>query len=153
MKTVLFLCTGNYYRSRFAEHFFNAMAEKDGLPWRAASRGLAVGQDGNIGPVSQFALGALEARGVHLNRRFRFPLQATAADLEKASLIVALKEPEHRPMLAETFPEWADRVEYWHVDDLECAGPGEALPLLEKEVRALVARLKSGTMAAPEDDH
>ena len=22
-RTVLFLCTGNYYRSRFAEHYFN----------------------------------------------------------------------------------------------------------------------------------
>ena len=145
MNTVLFLCTGNYYRSRFAECFFNAVAEKNDLPWRASSRGLAVGQDANIGPISQFALGGLEIRGIHLNRRFRFPLQATDADLEKASLIIAIKEAEHRPMLAETFPKWADRVEYWHVDDLESAGPGEALPLLEKEVRALVARLKWGT--------
>ena len=32
---VLFLCTGIYYRSRFAEHFFNWLAETDGLPWRA----------------------------------------------------------------------------------------------------------------------
>jgi len=29
--TVLFLCTGNYYRSRFAEVFFNAVATKEGL--------------------------------------------------------------------------------------------------------------------------
>lgn len=127
--------------------------KKDGLPWRAASRGLAVGQDGNIGPISQFAPGGLEARGFHLNRRFRFPLQATAVDLEKASLIVALKEAEHRPMLTAAFPEWADRVDYWHIDDLECAGPGEALLLLENEVRALVVRLKSATTAAPDSDH
>ncbi len=39
--TVLFLCTGNYYRSRFAEALFNAVAGKMGLPWKATSRGLA----------------------------------------------------------------------------------------------------------------
>ena len=41
-KAVLFLCTGNYYRSRFAEVLFNSVAGKLGLPWRASSRGLAL---------------------------------------------------------------------------------------------------------------
>ena len=39
---VLFVCTGNYYRSRFAEAVFNHLAAARGLPWRAVSRGLAV---------------------------------------------------------------------------------------------------------------
>jgi protein-tyrosine phosphatase len=37
-KTVLFLCTGNYYRSRFAEILFNSVAGKLGLPCLASSR-------------------------------------------------------------------------------------------------------------------
>jgi protein-tyrosine-phosphatase len=41
-KTVLFLCTGNYYRSRFAEVLFNSVAGKLGLSWVASSRGLAL---------------------------------------------------------------------------------------------------------------
>ena len=49
MSTVLFLCSANYYRSRFAEHFFNWLAEINGMPWRADSRGLMVGGWGNIG--------------------------------------------------------------------------------------------------------
>ena len=40
-KTVLFLCTGNHYRSRFAEILFDSVARKLGLPWRASSKGLA----------------------------------------------------------------------------------------------------------------
>ena len=42
VKTVLFLCTGNYYRSRFAGHVFNDRARKGGIAWLADSRGLAL---------------------------------------------------------------------------------------------------------------
>ena len=41
-KRLLFLCTGNYYRSRFAEILFNSVAGKMGLSWKASSRGLAI---------------------------------------------------------------------------------------------------------------
>jgi protein-tyrosine phosphatase len=56
MHTLLFLCSGNYYRSRFAEHLFNAIADRDQLPWRADSRGLVVGRAGNVGPISRCLL-------------------------------------------------------------------------------------------------
>ena len=59
-KTVLFLCTGNYYRSRFAEVLFNSVAGKMGLPWRASSRGLALeGGAGNQFRLIESALPAL----------------------------------------------------------------------------------------------
>ena len=49
MKTVLFLSTGNYYRSRFAEILFNSIAPRYGLPWKAESRGLGVEWADHIG--------------------------------------------------------------------------------------------------------
>ena len=50
---VLFLCTGNYYRSRFAEVLFNHVAGERGLGWRAESRGLDLaGGVNNMGPQS-----------------------------------------------------------------------------------------------------
>ena len=61
-----------------------------------------------------------------------------------SDLIVAVKEAEHRAMMRAQFPDWEDRVEYWHVDDLDCAGPEEAMPLLETQVRELVDRLGAG---------
>src|SRR6516164_4815793 len=109
-KTVLFLCTGNYYRSRFAETLFNSVAGKMNLPWKALSRGLALERGvNNVGPMALSAVKALEARGLRAVAEFgRFPIQATSADFEAAHWIVALKEDEHLPLLKERFPGWAE---------------------------------------------
>ena len=40
------------------------------------------------------------------------------------------------------FPVWANRIEYWHIHDLDGAEPDVALEELEGEVRALVERLR-----------
>ena len=144
MKQVLFLCSGNYYRSRFAEHLFNWLAKNDGLPWRADSRGLGVGRYNNIGPISPYTIERLHALGIPINGDSRSPLQVSEADLLQSSLVVALKESEHRPMLLGAFPARAEQVEYWHIDDLDCAEPEDALLALENEVRGLAGRLGDG---------
>lgn len=141
MKQVIFLCSANYYRSRFAEHFFNWLASQEGLAWRADSRGLLVGHWGDIGCISSYTVEALQARGVPVQGEHRLPRPLTLADLGQADLVVAVKEAEHRSLMEKQFPLWCDRVEYWHVDDLDCATPEEALPVLEGCVRRLVERL------------
>jgi protein-tyrosine phosphatase len=139
--TVLFICTGNFYRSRFCEHLFNAMAEQRQLPWRAVSRGLRAWLADGYGPISDFAVERLMELGIGLSGDVRYPIQLTEADLQAAHLAVALKETEHRWMMVEQFPDWSDRIEYWHVDDIDCATADEALPLCETHVEALVERL------------
>jgi protein-tyrosine phosphatase len=148
MKQVLFLCSGNYYRSRFAEQLFNWLAERAGVPWRAESRGLIVGSADNIGPISQATLAALRLRGVRVSDQQRDPQPLTAADLARTDHVVAVKAAEHQRMMREQFPAWSERVEYWHVDDLDCAGPEVALPHLEREVRALLTRLSAAEETA-----
>jgi predicted translation initiation factor SUI1 len=140
-KIVLFLCTGNYYRSRFAEVLFNSLAAKMGLPWKAWSRALALERGvHNVGPMAPSAVKALEALGIRGSAEVsRFPVQTTIDDLEGAAWIVAVKEAEHLPLLQERFPTWTDKVEFWHVED-----DGDALPLIEKEVTDLAARLIAG---------
>src|SRR5580704_19544869 len=78
-KIVLFLCTGNYYRSRFAEVLFNSVAGKMGLPWQASSRGLALERGvNNVGPMAVEAITALEALGVRAaDAVTRLPIQVT----------------------------------------------------------------------------
>ncbi len=139
--TVLFLCTGNYYRSRIAEVLFNSVAGKMGLPWRASSRGLALERGvNNVGPMAVEAVQALVARGLRAAAEMgRFPIQAGVGDFEAAHWIVALKEAEHLPLLQERFPAWAEKVEFWHVEDV----PG-VLDLIEREVMDLAARLIGG---------
>lgn len=143
---VLFLCTGNYYRSRFAEMLFNDLAHEAGIEWRAASRGVAIelGRD-NLGAVSPWAAGSLAARGRYLPQPARRPRQLQADELAAAHKVVALKETEHRKFLADRFPGWEERVEYWHIDDLDVASPGEALAQLESRLHELVAELADRT--------
>lgn len=139
-QTVLFLCTGNYYRSRFAEILFNSMVLKLGLPWRASSRGLALERGiYNVGPMAKSAVVALERRGLTAMADFkRMPMQATDEDFENADRAIALKHEEHLPLMQERYTAWVDKVEYWRIDDV----PG-ALALVEREVEALIAELSA----------
>jgi protein-tyrosine phosphatase len=139
--TVLFLCTGNYYRSRYAEILFNSVAGRMSLPWKASSRGLALERGlNNVGPMAVSAVKALEARGLRAVAEFgRFPIQVTVEDFKAAHWIVALKEAEHLPLLRERFPAWAEKVEFWHVEDAP-----EVLALIDREVMDLAARLIGG---------
>jgi predicted translation initiation factor SUI1 len=149
MKTILFLCTGNYYRSRFAEVFFCSIAKKMRLPWDASSRALALERGvNNVGSMARTAVLALEAMGAHdAGRCGRLPAAATNDDFEKADVIVALKRDEHLPLIQERFARFADKVEYWHVDDAP-----EVLPLIESQIMDLVARLLGGGGEAPRQD-
>jgi protein-tyrosine phosphatase len=151
MNTVLFLCSGNYYRSRFAELYFNALASARGLHWRANSRGLRINA-GNPGPVSRQTLAWLRDRGISLAADHRFPMQVTADDFQAAKLIVAVKEAEHRPMIEQGFPGWVEKVEFWHVHDLDFALPEEALPELADHVEGLVNRLIPGAIDGTSED-
>lgn len=142
---MLFLCTGNYYRSRFAEEVFNHLSDARGLPWVADSRGLHpdVGAIGNTGTLSPLAMERLSARGYRLRGR-RAPMSAMAQDLVAADLLVALDREEHEAFVVGRFPEHADRVIYWDVKDIAFADAAVALGQIEDRVIALVADLAAG---------
>jgi protein-tyrosine phosphatase len=143
MRKLLFLCTGNYYRSRFAELVFNKLAQESSLDWKAFSRAVAIerGAHCNVGPISPHTREACRARGIAIAQPIPFPSQASAADFAAADRIIALKEAEHRAYIEQRFAAVAHRVEYWHVHDLDRATANEACEQIEQQVRDLVADL------------
>jgi hypothetical protein len=44
-------------------------------------------------------------------------------------------------MMEAAFPSWCARVEFWDVDDVDCAEPAVALPQVEAAVERTLARL------------
>jgi protein-tyrosine phosphatase len=142
MREVLFLCTGNYYRSRYAEAWFNHEAARRGLDWRAFSRGLVI----HLAPasgLSPHAAWRLQTQQIPRKHTAPDPVQVTEPDFRRAARIVALKELEHRPLLADLHPAWESRVEYWHINDLDTASPEVALAAIETRVNALLEELAS----------
>ncbi len=119
--TILFLCTGNFYRSRMAEEMFNHLAEARGLQAQAFSRGLAASfeNNGNVGSFSPFALRMLTRYGIKPRRVDEFPQRVTEGELRDSDVVIGLYQRDHEPMIAEQFPELAAKVIYWSVPDLD----------------------------------
>lgn len=136
-RRLLFICTGNYYRSRFAEGLFNHMAEQRQLPWWAYSRGLNINWIIDNSHISPFTEEALITRKIELRHTGHRRMPLSSMDLQGADRVIALKREEHFPMLEHQFPGWESRVEYWTVHDLDVSTPEVAL----SEIETLVARL------------
>jgi len=135
MTPLLFICTGNYYRSRFAEAVFNHHAAETNLKWQAFSRGLAIHLAPDDG-LSIHTRNALTARGIPTHCTAAGKAPVTESDLRRAVRRIAPKEAEHRPYLHAHFPEWEDKVEYWQVHDLDQAQADEALSEIEANQNA-----------------
>jgi protein-tyrosine phosphatase len=152
-KKVLFICTGNYYRSRFAEMLFNALASQKDLDWKADSRGLAPGAY-NVGPVYPGVLEQLKALGFPVQAGQRFPVRLDMADLESADLVIAINESEHRPLMSQRFERWKDQTIFWEVPDLNLMRAADAFSRIEKHVTELIRKLQSQEdppVASPHD--
>ena len=145
-REVLFLCTGNYYRSRFAEMYFNARAAQMGIHWRAVSRGIATELGADLpGPVSPLVIERLAALGLSRAADLRTPLQLQEGDLAAADLVVALDGAEHPPFMRQRFAAWADRITYWDVPDAHLLKAEDALAKIAERVDALLQQLDSGS--------
>lgn len=134
-KRILFICTGNFYRSRFAEAVFNHHAILEGLSWTAFSRGLAIHlAEGSLSP---FTLHALTARQIDLRHTGPDRTSLSDDDFLQSERQIAMDRAEHYPMMQQCFPKWADKILYWDVSDLPLRQPYEALPEIELRVTQL----------------
>jgi protein-tyrosine phosphatase len=126
-RTVLFVCTGNYYRSRLAELLFNHYASTETFDWRADSRGLL--EQTSYQGLSPSAVRYLEERELgELLQNPRKPSPIRLDDLEKADLSIGLSRVEHESMFLTRFGqiprhmEKQGKLRYWNVADLPRPG-------------------------------
>jgi len=144
---ILFLCTGNYYRSRFAEEYFNHRAPAVGIGhWQAFSRGLAAQSDmdapsGNPGPISIHALHYLTLYRIETQDHLRYPLSVTGGDLADADLIIALSQSEHEEMVHAKHPEYEHLVQFMQIEDIHIHKPEHAIPRLVHALDKLMQEL------------
>jgi protein-tyrosine phosphatase len=137
-KTVLFICTGNYYRSRYAQAVFNEQATPG---WNAVSRGLDTSTP-HSAPVSPLVVADLTRRHIDLARVAGTPQPLTRKDLDAADVVVLLDGAEHEPMLRAQFPDFPlSKVRSWSVQDVPKTQPADAFAAIWKQVESLIRDL------------
>ncbi len=144
MNTILFLCTGNYYRSRFAEEYFNHYAEREQIKWSADSKGIQrdFSGNGNVGPISRHTLAVLAKLNIPPKAHTRMPLRVETHDFSRFNRVVAVSLSEHKPMLEQHWgAELANAIEYFDVEDLHLEGHETALPRLIHHLDKLIKTL------------
>ncbi len=147
-KTILFVCSGNYYRSRFAEALFSYRAAGLGLNWRAVSRGLAIHRVRKRGKLSAFTIAALAVRGIPRRFTSKHPVALRRLDLKRASLVVAMNEGEHCPLLQEHSVSVRRKLICWQVEDFPPLPPHLAFSKIEFAMEALLAEMVSASNSA-----
>jgi protein-tyrosine phosphatase len=141
---VLFLCTGNYYRSRFAEEYFNAVCAGRSLSHRAASRGLAEEFERlkNPGPVSADTLAELKTLGITVKKPIRKPQKLSGTEVPFFDLIVCLDKKEHLPLVKKRTSLRGRKVIYWKIKDLGERAASLALPECRKKIDELILAIE-----------
>jgi len=142
---ICFVCTGNYFRSPFAEAIFNFHAAQLGadFKWRATSRGLIAKElPSSVDTISPSTAKALAKRGIPLTMARSLPTQMTEEDYNTCTRVICASQIEHLPMVESQFPKRLPQTEFWDVEDVY--GTADATPALnkmEKRVLALIRQL------------
>lgn len=137
-KQILFLCTGNYYRSRFAEIYFNHKAKN--TRWVAHSRGLHL-DPRNQGEISSITVSELSKLKIPIGNQ-PYPIKVEAEDFKRADMIVGLNENEHKKMIEKEFPQFKESVVYWDIYDVFERDSSSEVPKIIRNVDQLIEQLK-----------
>jgi protein-tyrosine phosphatase len=141
-KLVLFLSNDNHCCGRFCEELFNHFAGTSGLKWEGISRALRPTDASRwTYPMSPIAVDFLRRRRARAVNGLRPPLGLTHLDLQVSSLVVALDETAHRPIIDTAWQQYAEWVQYWHGGVLNERLPGDVFSMLEEYVSRLVQQL------------
>lgn len=139
---VTFVCTGNYYRSRFAESYFNYLCDILKLNFEADSYGLAIHYADELaeehGEISPYSKERMEQIGIpdHYFDRDRKSLTKDA--IENSDIIIAMDKEEHTEMIMEQFPSYINQFNFFEVKDVFDWEPKKTLDETQKNVEKMI---------------
>ena len=113
---VLFVCTQNIHRSRFAEEVFNYLAKKSNSKHQAFSAGFRVG-DYSFRTIYYPALDNLKKLNIAPLRPNDFSKHIDDVDLSEYDRIICMDEGEHKPKVLANPSLQNDLFEYWNIID------------------------------------
>ena len=139
---VTFVCTGNYYRSRFAESYFNYLCDILKLNYVADSYGLAIHFADELaeehGEISPFSKERMEKIGIPERYFLRDRKSLIKDAIENSDVIIAMDKEEHTPMIMEQFPSYINQFNFFEVKDVFDWEPKQTLDETQKMVEMMI---------------
>lgn len=151
---VCFVCTGNYYRSRFAEATFNFMAKECGEEYVAESRGLNVSAADKVandyGELSPYTKNKMEELDIPISFTSSKRQPISKQDLKDFDIIVVMDRSEHFSMVKSFVGEDEDMIlsaknfKYWAIKDVFDWEPEETLGAILANVNKFFNEIRWG---------
>ena len=139
---VLFVCTANIHRSRFAEEVFNFLAKERNSAHRAFSAGLRVGNY-SFRTIYYPALDNLKKFNITPLRPNDHSIHIEEVDIHEYDRIICMDEGEHRPMVMANENLDDELFEYWNIIDEPQVKSDISLPKCFQKVEDLLRDMDS----------
>ena len=141
MNNILFVCTGNIFRSRFAEEVFNHLCKINGVDATAFSAGLQVGRYKQR-KICRPAMNELERLKIEPLRSNEDSVHINDIDVSIYDQIICMDEEEHKPMVRSNEHLSGFTFQYWNIVDMPKVSSDISLPKCYKKVESLIDQLK-----------
>ena len=140
MKKYLFICTKNFYRSRFAESYFNYLSNRYEVDAMSKSAGLKIHladeKASKEGEISLIAKNKLDSMGISSEFYSKKREKLTEKMLENSDYIIVMDEDEHFSMFLEHFPKYIKKVIFYRAKDIEHCDADITLNYIKKMIES-----------------
>ncbi len=137
MNKVLFIGTGDKFRSKFSAIYFNARCEEKGLKMQAFSAGFTV--DSMKDRIDESVLEYLAFMGIIVEEDDLRSNKLNEIYLNNCSKIICMDMEEHLTFLRQKYPLFVRHATYWHYPNDKMKSAWTTLPLIKKEIDHLIA--------------
>ena len=140
MYKILFVCSANIFRSRFAEEVFNSLTQSSKISAQAFSAGLKVGEY-HIRKIYRPAMDQLKHLNITPKRPDELSVHINDINLQDYDRFICMDENEHRPMVESNPLVQNIDFEYWNIIDEPKVESDVSLPICYNNVKELILDL------------